>query len=285
MIRKVVIPSAGLGTRLLPATKEQPKEMLPIFVKGANGKLCLKPLLQLIFENLYDAGFREFCFITGRGKRSIEDHFTLDNSFIQYLKRRNRFGSATELEAFYEKVQRSTIIFISQPEPRGFGDAVYHAKSFTDAEAFVVHAGDDLIISEKNQYLLNLIRVFENYKPAAIFCVEKVKNPQKYGVIVGEKLTNNVYQVNRVIEKPAKPPSNIAIVAAYVFSPKIYQAIEETLPDANNEVQLTNAIQRLIDKNCPVYAVELGSNEKRVDIGTPQSYLRALNFCTHKKHY
>jgi len=282
MIRKVVIPSAGLGTRLLPVTKEQPKEMLPIFVKGANRKLCLKPLLQIVFENAYDAGFRDFCFITGRGKRSIEDHFTLDSSFVRYLKSRNKFGSAKELDVFYEKVQKSNIIFVNQPEPRGFGDSVYYAKSFTGAEPFLVHAGDDLIISKKNQYLFKLTQTFEKYEATATFCVEKVRDPRKYGVIIGERLADNVYQVKRIIEKPSAPPSNIAVVAVYAFNSKIYQAIEETLPDATKEVQLTNAIQQLIEQNYPVYAVELDSDEKRLDIGTPQSYLRALNLMAER---
>jgi len=277
MIRKVVIPSAGLGTRLLPATKEQPKEMLPIFVRGTDGKLCLKPLLQIVFENLYDGGFREFGFITGRGKRSIEDYFTLDNGFVEYLKSRKKFRLVKELDVFYEKVRRSNITFINQPEPRGFGHAVYHAKSFTGAEPFLVHAGDDLVISKKSQYLLKLMQTFEKFEATAAFCVEKVRNPRKYGVIVGEKIADNLYQVKRVLEKPSAPPSNIAVVAVYVFNSKIYQAIEETPPDATNEVQLTNAIQQLIEQNHPVYAVELDAAEKRVDIGTPQSYLRALN--------
>jgi len=277
MIKKVVIPAAGLGTRLLPATKEQPKEMLPIFVRGVNGKLCLKPLLQIIYENLYDFGFREFCFLTGRGKRSIEDHFTLDNVFIKYLKSRNKLGLAYELEAFYEKVRRSHITFINQPEPKGFGDAVYRAKSFTGREAFLVHAGDNLIMSKENQYLLNLMGVLDKYRASAAFCVEKVRDPREYGVIIGQKVADNLYRVIDVVEKPSKPPSDIAIVAVYAFRSNIYHAIEKTAPDANNEVQLTNAIQQLLNAKHLVYAVELRSEEKRIDIGTPEAYLRALN--------
>ena len=276
MIRKVVIPSAGLGTRLLPATKEQPKEMLPIFVRGKDGKLCLKPILHIVFENLYDVGFREFCFITGRGKRSVEDYFTIDSGFVDILKNENKFGLAEELETLYRKIEKSSIAFINQPKPKGFGDAVYRAKSITGTEAFLVHAGDDVIISKRNRYLLNLANIFEKYEAAAAFCVEKVRNPRKYGVVVGSKVANNLYRVERVIEKPSKPPSNIAIVAVYAFDSRIYQAIEETPSDAGGEVQLTNAIQRLIDQKHPVYAAELGMEEKRLDIGNPQSYLASL---------
>ena len=284
MIRKVVIPSAGLGTRLLPATKEQPKEMLPIFAKSNDGELCLKPLLQIVFENLYDVGLREFGFITGRGKRSVEDYFTIDSGFVELLKNGNKLGLAKELDAFYEKVGSSHIAFINQPKPRGFGDAVHRAKMFTGTEAFLVHAGDDLIISKKNQYLQNLISAFEEHKASAVLCAEKVRDPRKYGVIIGDKVANNLYQVRRVVEKPSTPPSNIAVVAVYAFSSSIYQAIEETPPDANGEVQLTNAIQKLIDQKHSVYAVELSSEEKRLDIGTPQSYLEALNLVVHKSN-
>lgn len=277
MIKKVVIPSAGLGTRLLPATKEQPKEMLPIFVRSADGKLCLKPLLQIVFENLYDVGFREFGFITGRGKRSVEDHFTIDSDFVDLLKSGNKPEPARELDVFYRKIGNSHIAFINQPKPKGFGDAVHRAKPFTGTEPFLVHAGDDLIISKENRYLLKLINIFEEHKATAVLCVERVEDPRKYGVIIGRKVAKNLYRVRRIIEKPSKPPSNIAVVAVYAFDSAIYQAIEETPPDMRGEVQLTNAIQKLIDQKHSVYAVELNSRERRLDIGTPESYLEALN--------
>ena len=261
----------------MPATKQQPKEMLPIFTKGINGRLCLKPLLQVVFENLYSAGFREFNFITGRGKRSIEDHFTVDNDFLRYLEDRNSSESAQELKAFYEKIRRSSIIFINQADPKGFGDAVHCAKLVTGEKPFLVHAGDDLIVSKRNRYLSDLIRVFEDNDAQAVFCVQKVSDPTKYGVVVGEKVARNVYLVKKVIEKPSVSPSNIAIVAVYAFAPEIYEAIEETPPDARNEVQLTNAIQWLIDKDCRVFALELGPLVKRIDIGNPASYFDALN--------
>ncbi|MEM5866902.1 MAG: sugar phosphate nucleotidyltransferase, partial [Candidatus Aenigmatarchaeota archaeon] len=127
MIRKAVIPAAGLGTRLLPMTKETPKEMLPIVVNRDNGTVCLKPMLQAVFEQLYSEGFREFAFIVGRGKRAIEDYFSPDYNFVEYLKRKNKNQSALELEEFYEKIKNSTIVFVNQPAPSGFGDAVHRA--------------------------------------------------------------------------------------------------------------------------------------------------------------
>ena len=146
-IKKVVITAAGLGTRLLSVTTEMPKEMLPLFCMGSNGDLLLKPVLQLIFEQLYEVGFREFCFIVGRGKRSIEDHFTPDYSYVELLRKRGKEGLAMELEEFYRKVESSVIAWINQPEPRGFGDAVLRAEPFVDNEPFLVHAGDTYVIS------------------------------------------------------------------------------------------------------------------------------------------
>ena len=117
MLTKAVIPAAGMGTRLLSATKEQPKEMLPIFARGTKGDLCLKPIVQLIFEQLYTVGFREFCFIVGRGKRAIEDHFTPDSSFVSKLDSRGLDSATEDLQAFYRMVDDSTLVWINQPAP------------------------------------------------------------------------------------------------------------------------------------------------------------------------
>jgi len=276
VIRKVVIPAAGVGTRLLPATKEQPKEMLPFFSKRLNGQLCLKPMLQLVFEELYDAGFREFCFIVGRGKRSIEDHFTIDNAFLDYLITKNELAARSELGEFYEKIQRSNIVFVNQPAARGFGDAVYHAKPFTGDVPFMVHAGDDLIVSKNNEHLNSLINTFEEYDADAALYVERVRDPRKYGVVIGKRVSKKIVKVGDVLEKPSSPPSNIAAVGVYVFNGKIFRAIEKTEPDKNNEIQLTDAIRQLINEGNDVYAIELSRDQKRVDIGTPASYWIAL---------
>ncbi|MFX1265120.1 MAG: UTP--glucose-1-phosphate uridylyltransferase [Promethearchaeota archaeon] len=277
MAKRVVIPAAGLGTRLLSATKEQPKEMLPIFTRTATGQLRLKPLLQLVFEKLYDTGFREFCFIVGRGKRVVEDHFTPDDAFVDYLKSRNILEFAHELGEFYDKVRSSALIFANQHGPRGFGDAVYNARLFTGGEPFLVHAGDDLIISKNNSHLGRLANAYDEYDADAALLVEKVEDPTKYGVIAGKRVDPGIYRVDKIMEKPPIPPSNLASVAVYIFGPSIYQAIERTQPDRNGEVQLTDAIQQLIDQQCRVYAVELSKGEKRIDIGTPESYWTGLD--------
>lgn len=277
MIKKVVIPSAGLGTRLLPATKEQPKEILPIFVRNADGKLCLKPLLQIVFENLYDVGFREFGFITGRGKRSVEDHFTIDSDFVDLLKKGNKHEPARELDVFYEKISNSHIAFINQPKPQGIRRCRPSRKTVHRHGTIPSprrRRSDNL---EEKPIPVETYQYLEEHKATAVLCVERVEDPRKYGVIIGRKVAKNLYRVRKIIEKPSKPPSNIAVVAVYAFDSTIYQAIEETPPDMRGEVQLTNAIQKLIDQKHSVYAVELNSRERRLDVGTPESYLEALN--------
>jgi UTP--glucose-1-phosphate uridylyltransferase len=275
MITRAIIPAAGLGTRLLPATKEQPKEMLPILVRDTKGDLYLKPFLQVIFEQLYDAGFREICFIVGRGKRSIEDHFTADEEFLGHLQASSKIGYLNELSDFYEKVRNCTIVFANQPKPLGFADAVRRGKFFSGSDNFLVHAGDDLIISD-TRYINRLQSVFEKHHADAAFFVERVQDPRKYGVVTGEKIEAGVYHLSRIVEKPEKFVSKLAILAIYVFSPRLFDAIEEVKPGVNNELQLSDAIQILIEKRNAVYAVELNSREKRIEIGDPDSYKKAF---------
>jgi len=276
MIRKVVVPAAGLGTRLLPATKEMPKEMLPIFSAGSSGKICLKPTLQAVFEQLFEAGFREFCFIVGRGKRAIADHFASDNGFVKALRKDNKDELAEELEEFYGKVGASSIVFVNQPEPKGFGDAVLRAEPFI-REDFLVHAGDTFIISSDHRYLTNLIKVHENFGADASFIVRKVENPRQYGVMEGNLGKDNVYTVRRVTEKPDKPLTNLAIMPIYIFNPVIFKALEVIQPGKGGEVQLTDGIQKLIDWGLKVVAIELEPDEISLDIGNPESCWEAMS--------
>jgi len=276
MIRKVVIPAAGLGTRLLPITKELPKEMLPIFLRDNNDKICLKPMLQAVFEQLYGAGFRDFGFVVGRGKRAIEDHFTPDYSFIEYLKNNNRARLAYGLQEFYNKVNNSSIVFINQPTPKGFGDAIYKGKSFTQNDPFLLHAGDDLVFSRNDNHLRRMVDAFDRHNADVVFLVEEVKDPRRYGVMVGHEIELDVFAVEEVIEKPKKPPSNFAIIALYIFKPIIYKAIEQVECDEGGEIQIADAIQVLIEQQCKLYALKLRPEERRIDIGTPESYLKTL---------
>ena len=276
MLKKAVIPAAGLGTRLLPITKELPKEMLPVIALSKKGELCLKPMLQAVFEQLYGAGFREFAFIAGRGKRAIEDHFSPDEAFIQNLTNKNKKSHAEELQEFYDKINNSSIIFINQPKPKGFGDAVGRAALFTGKENFLIQAGDDLIISKDNSHLKRAAKTFEEYNADAIFLLEEVSDPRKYGVITGKEIKPGIFKVASIVEKPLTPLSNLAIVALYIFKPIIYEAIKKVKPDKNGEIQLTDALKLLVSWNCQVYGLRLKSNERRIDIGTAESYLEML---------
>jgi UTP--glucose-1-phosphate uridylyltransferase len=273
-VKKAVIPAAGAGTRLLMATKEMPKEMLPVFSKGIDGDLLLKPALQVIFETLYTFGIVDFCLLVGRSKRAVEDHFTPDPNFVALLKGNHRLMD--QLADFYDKVRRSNIMFVNQPYPKGFGDAVYSAKAFTSDEPFLVHAGDDIIIAKDSSHLRRLVSVFEETGADAVFLVERVADPSQYGVINGEEIRPGTYQVDGIMEKPQQPQSNLAIVGVYVFTKQIHRAIEKIRPDRSEEIQLTDAIGDLISGGRKVYAVRLQENEKRVDIGTPTSYWNAL---------
>jgi UTP--glucose-1-phosphate uridylyltransferase len=276
MIRKVIIPAAGLGTRLFPATKEQPKEMLPIFSKTTHCDMVVKPVVQLVFEQLHNAGLREFCFVVGRGKRGIEDHFTPDVGCIRTLEGMGKNGQASDLEGFYSKLDTSTIMWVNQPEPKGFGNAVLMAQPFVQNESCLVHAGDSCIISKDMDYAKRLLEGFERFDADAAFLVLEIENPRQYGIVEGEEVEPGYIRVKSVVEKPEKPKTNLAIMAMYVFHPVIFEALEATEPGKNGEIQLTDAIQKLIDWQLKVYAVKLDYSYRHLDIGSPERYWEAL---------
>ena len=252
--------------------------MLPIFVRARYGNgFCIKPLLQVIFEQLYRNGFREFCFIIGRGKRVIEDHFTIDRDFIKQLVHKGKYDLSSILEEFYEMIEDSRIVWINQPEPRGFGHAVLMARSFIRDEPFIVHAGDTYILSKKSNPLKRLITAHEKQRNEATLLLKSIENPKQYGVAeIGEQ-TDGSIRITRVVEKPEIPQSNLAIMPIYVFNPLIMQILEETRPSLNGEIQLTDGIQAIIEKRLNVRAVKLEENERRLDVGLPSTYWEALS--------
>jgi len=276
LVRKVVVTAAGLGTRLLPMSKELPKEMLPIFVKGDKG-VILKPLLQALFEQLYVFGFRDFCFVVGRGKRSIEDHFTPDWDFVRRLNDKGKHNLTGELQKFYNMIESSKIAFINQPEPRGFGHAVLTAKLFVEGEPFMVCAGDTYIVSKDNVFLKRMVEAFSE-NVSAVLLLQKVSNPRGYGIAVVEpaESISGVYKVLKVVEKPELPPSDLAIMPFYIFKPEVLEVLEGLKPGVGGEIQLTDAIQGLIERGRRVLAVTLEDDEVRLDIGTPETYREAL---------
>jgi UTP--glucose-1-phosphate uridylyltransferase len=277
MIEKVVVPAAGLGTRLFPATKEQPKEMLPIFSKTSNGNIVVKPLLQMVFEQLHDSGFRKFCFVVGREKRCIEDHFTPDHNSVCMLRGKGKGELAADLDEFYDKLKTSTIFWVTQPEPLGFGNAVLMAQPFVQDERCVVHAGDTYIISKNIEHLKKLISIYERLSADAVFIVQEVDNPKQFGVVEGDYVEKGILRVRTAVEKPENPLTNLAIMPIYVFDPLIFKALEKTAPGKGGEVQLTDAIQKLVDWGLNVCAVKLNQDQLRLDIGSPETYWEALS--------
>ena len=280
---KVVIPAAGLGTRMLPATKEQPKEMLPIFSRTVTNSLCLKPVIQLIFEQLYAFNLRTFCFIIGRGKRAIENYFTPNHANINQLKLRGKDDIASELQLLDEKVLSSKIVWINQPEQKGFGDAVLQSEVFISGEDFLLHAGDTYIVSN-GSHLKRLFDAYEKLDADAVFAVRRVKDPKQFGVIRAEKLESNIFRVIEAVEKPERPATNYAIMPIYIFKSKIFNFIKRVKPDRRGETQLTDGIQGMIDAGLKVIAVNLKEEELWLDIGTPHLYWEALKISYNLNH-
>jgi len=277
MIKKMVIPSAGLGTRLLPVTKEIPKEMMPLFFKNKTGEINVKPLIQILFEKFFSLGIKEYCIIVGRQKRTIEDHFTSDQNFLNNFNKNNRFRR--DLEKFYAMLNTSKIFWINQQKPKGFGDAVLYSESFVGNDDFLVSAGDTLILNN-DRMIKKLINTKLKEKNDAFLVLKKVPNPKRFGVAVIKETKKNVVVTN-VEEKPAKPKSNLSIVALYRLRPSIFKALHQ-IKHGNKELQLTDAIQKLIEWGGNVQAMLLDENMTVIDVGTAASYLESLqNFQKH----
>ena len=271
MIQKIVIPAGGLGTRLLPVTKEMPKEMMPLFLHGKNGEIIVKPLIQIIYEKFFRFGLREYCVIVGKQKRTIEDHFKPNQEFLNNFHKNTSFR--TDLEKFYSMLNKSKISWVNQPKPRGFGDAVKRAKSFVGNDDFLVTAGDTLLPTGDKiiKKLMNSKLQGEN---DATILLKKVSNAKRFGVAVVDKEKNRIRVIN-VEEKPKKPKSNLSIVALYRFRPSIIKALNEMKPK-KTELQLTSGIQKLIDWGGNVSAIILDDKDEVIDIGTGESYLNTI---------
>jgi len=232
---KAVIPAAGLGTRFLPATKAQPKEMLPVYDK---------PTIQYVIEEAVESGVDDILIITGKGKRSIEDHF--DRSFeLEYiLQEKGKFEFLEEVKTISDLAD---IHFIRQKKQKGLGDAIHWAKKHVGNEPFVVMLGDT-ITKGTVPCTKQLIDIYVKYGKSAI-AVEEVPNEkvERYGIIDGDEIEKGVYKINRLVEKPplAEAPSNLAIMGRYVLTPDIFDHIENTEPGVGGEIQLTDALSKL----------------------------------------
>lgn len=238
-----------------------------------DGTLQLKPLIQAIFEQLYGQGIRKFYVVVGRGKRAIEDHFSLDSGLLESLQRK---GSPTKgIERFYEKIRTSNLMFLNQPEPRGFGDAVLLGQPVIRG-TFLVQAADTYILSEGDRYLGLMAEMHRRYGAAATILWRDVEDPRQYGVLEGATLEDGVIEVTSAVEKPKVPRSRHAIMPIYLFTDRIFESLSSIEPGVGREIQLTDAIRDLIDSGETVIGVRLGDDEMALDIGSPETMVESL---------
>lgn len=272
---KCVFTVAGLGTRLLPLTKEIPKEMMPIYDLSKDKSLILKPFLQLVFESLYRFKIRDFCFVVGRSKRAVQDHFTPDMDLVDYLKLTYKKKLSALMESFFKMLENSNIVFVYQPKPVGFGDAIFRSKKFVGEDIFLLHAGDDIVLSKNNEHISRLVDKFKKYDAEIACLVEDVKDPSHYGVIEGSEIENGVIDVKKIIEKPKGVKFATVIIAIYIFKPSIFTYLN-SVKKGNPEKQLARAFTLAMKKKGKIIGVKLKKNERRIDIGTPESYTKVL---------
>ena len=266
---KTVFTAAGRGTRLLPFTKEMPKEMMPIFTKIHGNHRSVIPLLQYIFEQFYSIKIRDYCFVVGRDKRSIKDHFAIQQSYLNELS----VDRKKTMSDFYKKLKNCHLTWINQNKPLGFGDAVKRVEKFVGKQDFILHAGDISIVSRFKHPILRLIDTAKkNPDASAILVCKKVKDTKRYGIIQIKNRTSQVYLVEGVEEKPVKPKSNLGILALYYFKPEIFASLKKTKRGKNNELQLTDGIQHMINDGKKVLAIPLTADDTEIDVGTVESY-------------
>lgn len=273
MIKKAVIPAAGLGTRFLPATKAQPKEMLPVIDT---------PTIQYVVQECVDSGIEDILIISGKGKRSIEDHF--DRNFELESRIQEK-----EDEALYTQLKHiesmANIHFIRQKELNGLGDAIYHARFHCEHEPFAVLLGDT-IIDSLIPVTQQLIDSYEQYGQSVV-AVETVpwERVSRYGIVGGEKLSDKVIQLNEMIEKPDRKqaPSNMAFAGRYILTPAIFKALEKTPRGKGNEIQLTDAMKILLKEEGIIATLMEG---KRYDIGNKLDFLKTtVEFALKRKEF
>ncbi len=265
--RKAVIPAAGIGTRLLPATKSQPKEMLPV------GR---KPTIQYVIEEICAAGIKEILIITSQQKRAIEDHFDLDLALAERLARDQK-----SLEVLGHVELDIELFYTRQSNPTGLADAIGKAEHFVGNEPFIVCLGDSIIQSESPGCILKrLIDAFMTNQAGAAILFETVDRQSvvKYGIASPKGEVGPIFEIQDLIEKPRveEAPSNLAIAARYVFSPDIFDYIRQTPPGRSGEIQITDSMRLLLQGGHRVWGVQLGANEKRYDIGNYRSYFEAF---------
>ena len=271
-IIKAIVPAGGLGTRLLPATKSQPKEMLPV------GR---KPVVQYVVEELQAAGVQQILIVTGRRKRTLEDHFDPDPELVTTLKQAGNEALLADLEYLEGK---SRFYYTRQSTPLGLGHAISLGSDFVDGDDCVVALGDSIIASEDPSAPLQaMIDAYRTLGAAAIVAVEKVPQEEtfRYGIVsIGgaEPPPGEPARMIDIVEKPpvGSAPTTLAVAARYVFGPALFEVLKRTLPDRQGEIQLTDAIKLLIQMGQKVYAWPFSEGQRRYDVGNFESYFRAF---------
>ncbi|MEW5974448.1 MAG: UTP--glucose-1-phosphate uridylyltransferase GalU [Acidobacteriota bacterium] len=265
-VRKAVFPAAGLGTRFLPATKAQPKEMLP---------LVDKPVIQYVVEEAVASGITNIIIVTGRGKNAIEDHFDVSYELEKILECRGKLDLLEEVRAISNMV---TVSYVRQKEALGLGHAILVARHLIGDEPFAVMLGDDIVDSER-PCTRQLVEAFERYR-SPILATQVVDGPEisRYGVIEGACVESDpekrAYRVTNLVEKPRyeEAPSNLAIIGRYILTPDLFDILENTQPDQGGEIQLTNGLRRLLEKQA-IHAYRFEG--KRYDAGDKLGFLKA----------
>ncbi len=268
MIKKCLFPAAGYGTRFLPATKAMPKEMLPI---------VNKPLIQYAVEEALSAGLSEIAVVTGRGKRAIEDHFDISYELEQQIR-------DTDKEKYLVGIRRlldeCTFSYTRQLQMKGLGHAILTGRPLIGDEPFAVVLADDLCLNlEGDAVLAQMVKLYKQFR-CSIVAIQEVPREEtnKYGVISGEMIREDIFRVHNMVEKP-KPedaPSNLAIIGRYILTPDIFDIIEQTPPGKGGEIQITDALMRQAQEGC-VLAYKFKG--KRFDCGGAEGFIDATNFC------
>lgn len=261
-IKKAVIPAAGFGTRFLPATKSQPKEMLPIVDT---------PTIQYVVEEAVEAGITDILMIIGKGKRAIEEYFDRSFELEQQLIESQKLD---DLKKIQDLTHLADIHFVWQKELKGLGDAIRYAYHHVNAEPFAVLLGDTLIECEPEPITTQLVKVYDRYERCVV-ALEEVDMDVvgRYGVIGGQEIDKNIYKVSEFVEKPeiSKTPSNLAIASRYIFTPEIFHYLDKLKPGLNNEIQLTDAMQLMLQDH-DMYGLRFDG--KRYDIGSKIDFLK-----------
>ncbi|PCJ46855.1 MAG: UTP--glucose-1-phosphate uridylyltransferase [Moraxellaceae bacterium] len=267
MITKCLFPVAGYGTRFLPATKSQPKEMLPI---------VNKPLVQYGVEEALKAGLSDISFVTGRGKRAIADHFDINYELEHQIK---GTGKESYLDSIREVIDACTFTYTRQSEMKGLGHAILTGKPMIGDQPFGVILADDLCFDDDEGVMAQMVNLYKQFR-CSIVAIEEVpmEETSKYGIVEGVNIKDGLFRVTNMVEKP-KPedaPSNLAVIGRYILTPDIFDILEKTPPGANGEIQITDALLEQAKTGC-VMAFKFRG--KRFDCGSVDGYIEATNYC------